>query len=396
MTERAHGRGLIPTNLLRVSALALLAVYTAACAALQTTTLSAEAPAVVEAPAVKEQAPGFYRVTLGDFKVTAISDGTLPLEADKVLANTTPAKVNMALAKVYLTSPVETSFNAFLVDTGNKQVLIDVGTGSLLGPRLGKLWDNLAAAGYRPDQVDEVYVTHLHADHVGGLMTGDRMAFPNATVRADQHDVDYWLSDENLAKSPEEMKIFFQGARASLQPYIAAGKFKAFDGDTDLVPGVKAVPMRGHTPGHAFYVAESKGEKMVFWGDLVHVAAVQLPDPSVTIVFDVASKAAATQRKKALAEAAKDGYLIGAAHISFPGIGRVRADGKGYTWVPVNHSANYSPTPDRSASGIPYRWHPTPQLTTAPFWSRLLASHAAVSLTLRPEVRRRPRCPRGA
>ncbi len=124
-----------------------------------------------------------------------------------------------------------------------------------------------------------------------------------------------------------------------MNPYIKAGKFKPFDGDTDLVPGVKAVAMRGHTPGHAFYVAESKGQKIAFWGDLVHVAALQLPNPSVTVIFDVDSKAAAAQRKKALADLAKQGTLIGAAHIAFPGIGRLRADGKGFAWAPLNYAA---------------------------------------------------------
>lgn len=320
------------TDLLRVSALAVALAATAACATFPNT-------ATAGAPAPKTQSPGFYRVMVGDFEVTVLSDGTSPFETDKWLTNIKPAQVDKALAKHYLKSPVETSFNAFLVNTGNKLVLVDTGSSTLLGPALGKLLLNMTAAGYAPEQVDEVYITHLHADHVGGLMNGDKLAFPNAIVRADRHDADYWLSDENLKKSPEAAKLFFEGARTSLNPYIKAGKFKPFDGDTELVPGVKAVAMRGHTPGHAFYVAESKGQKIVFWGDLVHVAAVQLPNPSVTVIFDVDTKAAASQRKKALAGFAKQGTLIGAAHLSFPGIGRLRAEGKGYTWLPLDYSA---------------------------------------------------------
>jgi glyoxylase-like metal-dependent hydrolase (beta-lactamase superfamily II) len=334
---------LITTTLLRLPALALLALGASACVIFEGEKGPAPAPApVVEAPAMTAQAPGFYRVPLGDFKVTALSDGTLPFESDKWLTGIKPAQIEKALAKVYLKSPVEMSFNAFLVDTGDKLVLIDVGSGALLGPAVGKLLVNMRAAGYKPEEVDEVYITHLHVDHLGGLMAGDKIAFPNAIVRADQHDLDYWLSDENLAGAPEEMKPFFQGAQASLKPYITAAKFKAFDGDTELVPGVSAVASRGHTPGHAVYVAESRGEKMTFWGDLVHVAAVQLPNPSVTVVFDVDSKAAAAQRKKTLAALAKEGQLIAAAHVSFPGIGRLRAEGKGYVWVPINYSSNES------------------------------------------------------
>ncbi|MFM9862145.1 MAG: MBL fold metallo-hydrolase [Micropepsaceae bacterium] len=276
--------------------------------------------------------------------MTALSDGTSPFQA-AWLTNVTPANLEKGLAKSYLNAPVETSFSAYLVNTGTKIVLVDAGSGALLGPALGKLLGNLAAAGYRPEQIDEIYVTHLHADHVGGLMSGGKIAFPNAIVRADAHDAAYWLSDENLKKSPADMKIFFEGARTSLNPYIAAGKFKPFDGDTDLVPGVKAVATRGHTPGHAFYVAESKGQRMVFWGDLVHVAALQLPNPSVTVIFDVDNKAAVVRRRKAFADAANRGDLIAASHISFPGIGRLRAEGKGYAWVPINYSVKAATTP---------------------------------------------------
>ena len=289
------------------------------------------------APMAKTNAPGFYRMMLGDFEVTALSDGTADLPVDKLL-NAPPAKVLAALKRVHLKSPLETSVNAFLVNTGSKLVLIDAGAAGLFGPTLGILVKNLQAAGYQPEQVDEVYITHMHPDHVGGLMAGDKPAFPNAIVRADKHDADFWLSQANLDKAPEDSKGFFKGAMASINPYVQAGKFKPFDGDTDLVPGIRAHASRGHTAGHATYVVESKGEKLVLLGDLIHVAAVQFPDPSVTIKFDTDTKAAAAQRRKAFAEAAKEGYLVAGAHLSFPGIGRLRVDGKGYGFVPVNYS----------------------------------------------------------
>jgi glyoxylase-like metal-dependent hydrolase (beta-lactamase superfamily II) len=290
------------------------------------------------APQVKTQAPGFYRVMLGEFEITALSDGTVALPVDTLLTRTTKAHADQVLARNFLKSPVETSVNGYLINTGTKLVLIDTGAAKLFGPTLGSLADNLKAAGYQPEQVDEVYITHMHADHVGGLMAGEKIAFPNAIVRADQHDADFWLSAANLEKAPAEMKGFFQGAQASLNPYVAAGKFKPFNGDTELVPGIKAVATPGHTPGHSIYVVESQGQKLVLWGDLMHVAAVQFPEPSVTIQFDTDSKAAAVQRKKAYAEAAKQGYLVGSAHLSFPGLGHLRAEGKGYAFVPVNYS----------------------------------------------------------
>ena len=290
------------------------------------------------APQVKAQAPGFYRVMLGDFEITALSDGTVALPVDTLLTNTTQAKTTKALAHDFLKSPVETSVNGYLINTGSKLVLVDTGAAALFGPTLGRLADNLKAAGYQPEQVDEVYITHMHPDHVGGLVVGGKMAFPNAVVRADQHDADFWLSQANLDKAPADAKGFFQGAMASLNPYVAAGKFTPFTGNTELSPGIKAIGAPGHTPGHSMYLVESQGRKLMLWGDLMHVAAVQFPEPAVTIAFDTDSKRAAAQRKKAYAEAAKQGYLVGSAHLSFPGLGHLRTEGKGYEWVPLNYS----------------------------------------------------------
>jgi glyoxylase-like metal-dependent hydrolase (beta-lactamase superfamily II) len=181
----------------------------------------------------------------------------------------------------------------------------------------------------------------MHPDHVGGLMANGALAFPNATLRIDKADTDYWLSEANMIAAPDGMKGFFQGAMASVKPYQAAGKLKTFDGNTDLVPGVRTQSAYGHTPGHTILVVESKGEKLELWGDLMHVAAVQFAEPNVTIQFDTDSKAAAAARKKAYADAAKNGQLIGLAHVAFPGLGHLRANpgNKGYTWVPLNYSS---------------------------------------------------------
>ena len=300
--------------------------------------LAAVGTAQAAAPMVKTAAPGYFRMMLGDFEVTALSDGTVNLPVDKLLNNTTPTKVNKALAKAFVSAPLETSVNGYLINTGTKLVLIDTGAAKLFGPTLGNLVANLKAAGYQPEQVDEIYITHMHPDHVGGLMDGDKLAFPNATVRADKHDADFWLSKTNLDQAPEESKGFFQGAMASLNPYIKANRFSAFDGATDLVPGIKAIATRGHTAGHSVYVVESKGQKLVLWGDLIHVAAVQFDEPAVTIAFDSDAKAAKNARKTAFDDAVKGAYLVGVSHIAFPGMGHVRANGNAYTWVPLNYT----------------------------------------------------------
>jgi glyoxylase-like metal-dependent hydrolase (beta-lactamase superfamily II) len=233
---------------------------------------------------------------------------------------------------------VEASVNAYLINTGSKLVLIDTGAAGLFGPTLGNLLTNLKASGYQPDQIDEIYITHMHPDHVGGLLSDGKIAFANATVRLDKADADFWLSEANMNAAPKESKGFFEGAMASLKPYVDAGKLKTFTGSVELVPGVRTMASHGHTPGHTFYAVESKGQKLVLWGDMMHVAAVQFDNPAVTIKFDSDSKSAAKERAKAYADAAKQGYMVGIAHVSFPGLGYVKKGaGKGYQWMPVNY-----------------------------------------------------------
>ncbi len=291
------------------------------------------------APLMKTQAPGYYRMMLGDFEVTALSDGTVALPVGKLLGGISPATIDEALAKSFLKDPVETSVNGYLINTGSKLVLVDTGAGALFGPTLGNLIVNLKASGYQPEQIDEIYITHMHPDHVGGLMIDGKIAFPNATVRADQREADFWLNQARMDAASKDAKASYQGAMTSLNPYLAAGKFKPFVGDTDLIPGIKAVASHGHTVGHTTYVIESNGQKLELWGDLMHVAAVQFANPSVVMKFDTDREAASMERKKAFADAAKQGYWVAGAHLAFPGIGHLRTDAGGYRWVPANYSS---------------------------------------------------------
>jgi len=284
------------------------------------------------------QAPGWFRMKLGQFEVTALNDGTIDLPVDQLLLGITPERLNDLLGWAYQKPPVETSVNGFLVNTGTKLVLIDTGAGTLFGPTVGRLMANLKASGYQPEQVDEIYITHMHGDHVGGLIGGATRAFPNAVVRAEVHEGDFWLSEKNMKAAPEAMQRFFKGAMAALNPYVAAGKFKPFSGETELVPGVRAMPAFGHTPGHTTYAVESEGQRIVMWGDLMHVAAVQFPMPTVTIRFDTHPELAGPVRARLFADAAAQGYYVAVAHVSFPGIGHLRSDGSGgYRWLPVNY-----------------------------------------------------------
>ena len=319
----------------RRGAAALLALALAGAAGLLTVL-----PTRAEAPLQqKAQAPGWYRMQLGSFEITALYDGYLDIDS-AILKDAEPVEIERLLARSFQRSPNMTSINAYLVNTGGRLVLVDAGAASLFGPTLGRLLDNLKASGYRPEQVDAVLITHLHGDHVGGITADGRMAFPNATVHVDRRESDHWLSRANLEAASKDMKAYFEGAQSSAAPYIKAGRWKTFDGDAEFAPGVRALSYGrapGHTPGHAGYMIESGGRKLLVWGDVVHSAAVQFERPEVTMGFDLDGRQARATRERLFDQAAREGWLIGAAHISFPGLGHIRKEGAGYAWVPVEY-----------------------------------------------------------
>lgn len=283
--------------------------------------------------------PGYYRMQLGGFEVIALSDGTIPQDLPKLLTNTHPGEIERLLNFNYQQSPVETSVNTYLVKANNKLLLIDAGTAGAYGPTLGHMLESLSNAGYKPEQIDAVLLTHIHPDHTGGLMQDGKMAFPNATIYISKPEVDFWFSEENKQKATGDLKAYFDFAEKNVGPYLKAGKVKTFTAGARLFPGITPLASPGHTPGHTFYALESKGQKLVFMGDIMHAAAVQLADPSVTIRYDVDPKAAAAARKAAFANAVKDNYWIAIDHVSFPGIGHLRADGAKYSWIPANYSS---------------------------------------------------------
>ncbi|QDL30571.1 MBL fold metallo-hydrolase [Serratia liquefaciens] len=291
------------------------------------------------APQVKTPAPGFYRIMLGSYEVTALSDGVLRLPVDRLLLNSSPKQIETALAEHHQGLPVVTSVNAYLINTGSKLILVDTGAGSLLGDGLGKLVVNLKAAGYQPQQVDEIYLTHMHPDHLGGLTQNGKAAFPNAVVRAGQQDADFWLSESRLKQAPPKEKASFENVIAALKPYQAAGHFKTFSNDGELSPGISAFAAHGHTPGHSIYLVESQGKKLLLLGDLIHVAAVQFAHPRVAISFDKDAKAAVAQRLRVFSDSAQRSVLVGGPHLSFPGLGYLNKQGAGYDWVPLEYGA---------------------------------------------------------
>jgi glyoxylase-like metal-dependent hydrolase (beta-lactamase superfamily II) len=290
-------------------------------------------------PALKTQVPGWYRMMLGDFEVTALYDGYLDLDTS-LMKNATPVEVKNGMAHYFLPAgdKIQTSVNAYLVNTGTQLVLIDTGTGGVFGPTLGTVVQNLKASGYDPAQVDRVLITHLHGDHQGGLLTPDgKPVFPNAVISPSRPESAYWQDKAEMAKMPKEGQGTFELAIKSAAAYEALGHWQPFEPNSVIVPGITALAT-GHTPGHSSYVIESRGAKMVVLGDMIHFGAVQFARPDVVVQFDSDNAKAAASRKVLFAQAAKDKFLLAGAHLTFPGIGHIRPAGKGYDWVPEGYS----------------------------------------------------------
>lgn len=296
--------------------------------------------AQAEAPMVKTQVPGYYRMAVGQFEVTALYDGFVELDA-KLLRNATEQEIQILLSRMFVASPkMQTAVNAYLINTGSKLVLVDAGAGKVFGPTLGSVMQNLRTAGYAPEQIDAVMISHMHGDHVGGLLDGEgKPAFSKAVVYISKGENDFWLSPAVAEKAPAEYKKYFKMARDLAAPYIALGKWKTF-GDGDMpVTGVKAVLIPGHTPGHTAYEVSEGKETLLITGDMVHSLAVQFPRPDVVVDFDTDKKQAASVRQELFKSAAERKVLVAGMHLPFPGIGRIRADGNNvYTWVPVEFS----------------------------------------------------------
>jgi glyoxylase-like metal-dependent hydrolase (beta-lactamase superfamily II) len=293
-------------------------------------------PALAAAPEHHDQVPGFYRLKVGDLEVTALFDAAAVF--DRHWLNGKKATMD-GVVKGSQEDPhlLDAADTGFLVNTGKQLILVDAGAGTWYGGgAFGRLAGSLRSAGYTPAEVDLVLVTHLHSDHVGGLTTEDgKRVFPNAGVYVAKAESDFWLSPEIAAKAPKDAQLFFQSAQAIAAPYLKAGKWHTFSGSEPIVDGMRLVPLLGHTPGHTGYEFSSKGQKILFWGDVVHAQRVQLQHPEVTVVFDIDPTAAAARRNQLLSNLAREDVVIAGPHMLFPSLGRLRKEGRGYSWAPV-------------------------------------------------------------
>lgn len=294
--------------------------------------------AVAGPPAkVSRQVPGYFRLPVGDIEVTALYDGGVTIPP-KILHSATPQEIDALLRDACIDPEqgLPTAINAFLVNTGNHLLLVDTGVGTAFGDKGGLLPDNIRAAGYDPHEIGVVLLTHLHSDHALGLTDGaGRAVFPQARVRVAAAEAAYWLGPDAEQRVPEAQRKMLPAIKAALAPYQEAGRFSTFAPGETPAPGVEAVALPGHTPGHTGYRLASKGQGILFWGDIVHCLAVQFPRPEVSIDFDIDQPAAVATRTTLMKSLATGKEWVAGAHLPFPGLGHLRQAGAGYAWCPA-------------------------------------------------------------
>ena len=292
------------------------------------------------APPLQTTTPAdFYQFQLGDFQITALLDGVNPRNPAEIA--TDPEEVGKHLERHRIDKTVMASYNVFLINTGSKLLLVDAGTGDMLGENGGYLVDSLRAAGHQPEQIDAILLTHFHPDHISGLVSDGELVFPNADVLCDERESEYWLDESRQTKAPEAARERFNQIQSILAPVIEADKLKPFPSSSNLFPGVSASTAPGHSPGHTAYLVESGGQSLLFWGDTVHIEQAQFTNPELTVKFDWDQGAAAKRRLYFLILADRHGWVIASPHISFPGLGKVIEEQGGYRWIPAPYGTNY-------------------------------------------------------
>lgn len=224
-----------------------------------------------------------------------------------------------------------TAIMVFLIKFGDHLILVDTGLG---GPASYML-PGLEQAGFAPEDVTAVLLTHYHGDHIGGLLNDDDKVFPNAKIYSSQKEQVYWLDYDTMLANPAR-RGNFELARKVFEVY--AEDNKVFDFNKNVLPGIKALDAGGHTPGQAVFLLESNGEKLLLWADLTHAAALQFPRPGINASYDMNPEQAAQARLRYMEMAAADNLIIAGAHLPFPGVGRVlkNADG-GFSYEPLSN-----------------------------------------------------------
>ena len=281
----------------------------------------------------KQQIAPVYHRKIGDIVVTALSDGTLtrPLE----MMNNVPKALGQAyFDDVFRPGPV-ISVNAFLIYSGGRLCLIETGSGAYLGDTTGFLLDSLKLAGVDPAAIKTILLTHMHPDHSAGLtdMRTGKPNYPNAELVMHENEPKHWYDDAAMARGTErEKNLFFKAGREQVEPY--RDRWRLFSKESEVFPGVTAIPATGHTPGHSAYLVQSGRERLLIWGDTVHIPEVQVPRPEVTMTVDTDHAAAAASRARIFDMCATERLLVTGMHLHFPGFAHLARRRSTYELIP--------------------------------------------------------------
>jgi glyoxylase-like metal-dependent hydrolase (beta-lactamase superfamily II) len=293
---------------------------------------AASEPGTLEkAPAAK--ASDARNFTLGAFSATALRDGALSFPNDcKIFGiGHTPQEVAAVLSSAGLpTDSLDVSLQPLLIRTAERVMLFDTGAGTNFGPGGGRLLRSMSETGFAPIAVTDIFISHSHGDHVGGLIdAAGALNFPNAAIHISAPEWAYLkgMTAEQAANSGIKQHA---ALIAAITPKVVE-----FAPDAEIIPGVvKGVAIKGHTPGHSGYLITSKRTSLLYIGDAMHHSVVSVRKPEWPNGFDGDATTAAASRSTLLANSAKSGQLLYAVHFPFPGLGKVQRKGDSYVWVP--------------------------------------------------------------
>ncbi|WP_416066661.1 MBL fold metallo-hydrolase [Rhizobium sp. ZK1] len=270
----------------------------------------------------------FAQIRIGRFTVTALTDGYADMPYD-YFPGRSASEVERAASAQFTARPsgVRFLFNQYLVEDGERRILIDAGAAGSIG-QTGQLPQALAALGLQPDKIDAVIVTHMHQDHMGGLVLGGKNNYPGAELYIDRRDITHWTDPAKRNGAPDYLQASFKMAEEVVRLYP---RLQAIDGEREIMRGVSIVDLTGHTPGHIGVRVEDGGKSMIMVSDMVfpvvHPAATD-----VFFLFEQDRAAAKAMRDRFFPRAASEGALIAATHMPFPGLGRVVADRGEMRW----------------------------------------------------------------
>ena len=266
---------------------------------------------------------------IGEFSITAVSDGYLSASLD-LLSNIGSMDASKLQQDAGVSDPSSIHINCYLVRGRGRTILIDAGAGGFKQWG-GKLKVNLALAGVQASDIDTILLTHAHPDHVGGLLDASgEAAFPDAQLVVHQHEVAFWEDDGNLSRASERARGNFLFARKVFDKYRE--KMRLFT-ESEVLPGISAMPLPGHTAGHSGYRIESGDRSLLIWGDIVHFPQIQIARPDVSIAFDQDPLLSAATRSTLLDVVSADNILVAGMHLGELGFARIRRKGALYRIV---------------------------------------------------------------